>query len=263
MHLRAQFVLATAAAAAFALPARAAERVTLRTGSEQVFDRHEMVAGKYRFYFKKTSEDFIDFTQSQIASIEKVPDPPPEPDPPPVKDASATVAAAAPKPAVVVPAKLTQADLHQMLATAGNAHNVDEDLLASVVKAESGGNVHAVSPKGAQGLMQLMPGTAAEQGVQDAFRPADNVRGGAGYLDWLLQRYHDNLALALAAYNAGPGAVDKYHGIPPFRETQLYVARVIHEFNRRVKERAKQTAMMKAQVHNTQPADQRQGAWDQ
>ena len=84
--------------------------------------------------------------------------------------------------------------------------------------------------------------------MQDAFRPADNVRGGAGYLDWLLQRYHDNLSLALAAYNAGPAAVDKYHGIPPFRETQLYVARVIHEFNRRVKEREKLAAMTKAQA---------------
>ncbi|KAA6462166.1 lytic transglycosylase domain-containing protein [Acidobacteria bacterium AB60] len=203
-----------------------------------------MVEGKYRFYFKKGSEDFIDFTQSQIASIETVPDPPPEP------VAESVKAAPPPTPALAKPVevKLTSSDLHQMLASAGTAHNVDEDLLASVVKAESNGNAHAVSPKGAQGLMQLMPGTAAEQGVQDAFRPADNVRGGAGYLDWLLQRYHDNLALALAAYNAGPGAVDKYHGMPPYRETKLYVARVIHEFNRRVKERERQAAQTRAQA---------------
>jgi soluble lytic murein transglycosylase-like protein len=82
--------------------------------------------------------------------------------------------------------------------------------------------------------MQLMPATAKDLGVADSFKPEENVRGGATYLDALLTRYHDNLALALAAYNAGPEAVAKYHGIPPYRETQAYVARVIHEFNRRV-----------------------------
>ena len=82
--------------------------------------------------------------------------------------------------------------------------------------------------------MQLMPGTAAGLGVKDSFQPDQNVRGGSTYLDALLTHYHDNLALALAAYNAGPEAVDKYHGIPPYRETRAYVARVIHEFNRRV-----------------------------
>ena len=121
-----------------------------------------------------------------------------------------------------------------MLTQAGAVHNIDVDLLASVVKAESGGNVHAVSHAGAQGLMQLMPGTAANLGVRDSFQPDQNVRGGSAYLDALLTRYHDNLSLALAAYNAGPAAVDKYHGIPPYSETRAYVARVIHEFNRRV-----------------------------
>jgi soluble lytic murein transglycosylase-like protein len=82
--------------------------------------------------------------------------------------------------------------------------------------------------------MQLMPGTAAGLGVSDSFAPDQNVNGGTAYLDGLLKRYHDNLALALAAYNAGPAAVDRWHGIPPYRETQLYVARVIHEFNRRI-----------------------------
>jgi soluble lytic murein transglycosylase-like protein len=121
-----------------------------------------------------------------------------------------------------------------MLARAGTEHNLDVDLLASVVKAESDGNARAVSRAGARGLMQLMPGTAADLGVQDSFQPEQNVRGGSAYLDALLKRYDDNLTKALAAYNAGPEAVDKYHGIPPYRETRAYVARVIHEFNRRV-----------------------------
>ncbi len=121
-----------------------------------------------------------------------------------------------------------------MLTKAGHEHNLDVDLLASLVKAESGGNARAVSRAGAHGLMQLMPATATDLGVEDSFEPRQNVRGGSAYLDALLTRYHDNLALALAAYNAGPEAVDKYHGIPPYRETRAYVARVIHEFNRRV-----------------------------
>jgi soluble lytic murein transglycosylase-like protein len=131
-------------------------------------------------------------------------------------------------------AKLTAVDLREMLAAAGSAHNLDVDLLASVVKAESDGNAQAVSRAGAQGLMQLMPQTAAQLGVRNSFQPDENVRGGSAYLDALLTRYRNNLALALAAYNAGPEAVDKYHGVPPYRETRLYVARVIHEFNRRV-----------------------------
>jgi soluble lytic murein transglycosylase-like protein len=121
-----------------------------------------------------------------------------------------------------------------MLARAGREHNLDVDLLASLVKAESGGNPRARSQAGAQGLMQLMPQTAGDLGVHDSYKPDQNVRGGSTYLDSLLVRYHDNLALALAAYNAGAAAVDKYHGIPPYHETKVYVARVIHEFNRRV-----------------------------
>ena len=141
-----------------------------------------------------------------------------------------------PLPAVKIPGALTvptKEEMHEMLAHAGAAHRIDEDLLASVVRAESGGQVRAVSRTGAKGLMQLMPGTASAMGVDDAFKPEQNIAGGTAYLDALLTGYHDNLALALAAYNAGPGAVDKYHGAPPYRETREYVTRVIREFNRR------------------------------
>ena len=128
--------------------------------------------------------------------------------------------------------KLTKVEMGEMLSRSGVAHNIDADLLASVVRAESGGQVRAVSRTGAKGLMQLMPGTAKQLGVEDSFKPEQNIAGGTAYLDALLTRYHDNVALALAAYNAGPGAVDKYRGVPPYRETQAYVARVIREFNR-------------------------------
>jgi soluble lytic murein transglycosylase-like protein len=130
-------------------------------------------------------------------------------------------------------APLTPAEIHQLLARAGQAHNIDADLLASVVHAESNGNPRAVSRAGARGLMQLMPATAANLGVQNSFAPEQNVSGGTAYLDQLLTRYHDNLVLALAAYNAGPEAVDRYRGIPPYAETRAYVARIVREFNRR------------------------------
>jgi soluble lytic murein transglycosylase-like protein len=123
--------------------------------------------------------------------------------------------------------------MHELLARAGTRHNIDTDLLASVVHAESGGNAHAVSRAGAQGLMQLMPATASDLGVSNSFAPEQNIGGGTAYLDQLLIRYHDDMKLALAAYNAGPAAVDRYHGIPPYAETRAYVARVIREFNRR------------------------------
>jgi soluble lytic murein transglycosylase-like protein len=125
-------------------------------------------------------------------------------------------------------------DLREMLAQAGSEHNLDVDLLFSLVKAESGGHARAVSRAGARGLMQLMPLTASDLGVRDSFNPKQNLFGGSTYLNAMLLRYHDNLALALAAYNAGPAAVDRYRGVPPYRETRAYVARVIHEFNRRV-----------------------------
>jgi soluble lytic murein transglycosylase-like protein len=104
---------------------------------------------------------------------------------------------------------------------------VRDDLVRAVIQVESAFNPRAVSPKGAMGLMQLMPTTAARFGVLDAFNPGENIRAGVGYLKQLLDRYDHNEQLALAAYNAGPLAVDR-HGsqIPPYRETQNYVKRI-------------------------------------
>ena len=136
-----------------------------------------------------------------------------------------------------------------MLVRAGVLHNIDADLLASVVQAESNGNARAVSRAGARGLMQLMPSTASTLGVTNSFAPDQNISGGTAYLDQLLTRYHDDIPLAVAAYNAGPAAVDRYHGIPPYAETRAYVARVVREFNRR-----KRAALA---VHSSTSAPQR------
>lgn len=226
--IRKSIVSATVLAALLAAPllARASERVTLSNGFVERCDHHALVDGHVRLYLSAGEDNYIELSPNQIASFETVADPPP----------SASPAAAPGKSS----ARLSATDLKEILARAGQQHNLDVDLLASVVKAESDGNARAVSRAGAQGLMQLMPGTAAGLGVRNSFAPDQNVQGGSAYLDALLTRYRNNLALALAAYNAGPQAVEKYHGIPPYRETRAYVARVIHEFNRRVMAREAQ-----------------------
>lgn len=114
-----------------------------------------------------------------------------------------------------------------LITRAANKYNLDSALIKAVIKAESNFNHRAVSPVGAQGLMQLMPKTASSLNVDDSFHPQKNIDGGARYLRYLLNTYRGNLDLALAAYNAGEKAVAKYHyNIPPYRETQNYVKRV-------------------------------------
>jgi len=112
------------------------------------------------------------------------------------------------------------------IATAAHAYGVDEALVRAIIHAESDYNPNAVSYKGAQGLMQLMPGTATRFGVQNPFAAADNINGGVQYLSFLSKRYNGDVRLVAAAYNAGEGNVDRYGGVPPFAETQRYVDRV-------------------------------------
>jgi hypothetical protein len=119
------------------------------------------------------------------------------------------------------------AELEAMIGRVAAKHGVPDWLVRNVVKAESGGNPIAKSPVGAMGLMQLMPGTAAELGVSDPFNPAENLDGGTRYLRQMLDRFDGDVAKAVAAYNAGPGAVEKHGGIPPYAETQAYVKRVL------------------------------------
>jgi soluble lytic murein transglycosylase-like protein len=108
-----------------------------------------------------------------------------------------------------------------------NRHGVNPGLVRSVIRAESAFNPWAVSRKGAQGLMQLMPSTASSLGVRDAFNPRQNIEGGVRHLRYLLDRYPGNTTLALAAYNAGENAVDRYGGVPPYQETQQYVRKIL------------------------------------
>jgi hypothetical protein len=112
------------------------------------------------------------------------------------------------------------------IATAAHAYGVDEALVRAIIHAESDYNPNAVSYKGAQGLMQLMPGTSSRFGVQNPFTAADNINGGVQYLSFLSKRYNGDVRLVAAAYNAGEGNVDRYGGVPPFAETQRYVDRV-------------------------------------
>lgn len=113
-----------------------------------------------------------------------------------------------------------------LIQKAASKYELDVDLLRRIIDAESNGNPHAVSPKGAKGLMQLMPATAQALGVEDVFDPEQNIDAGARYLRHLLDTFGDT-RLALAAYNAGPGNVRKYSGVPPFPETQSYVRKIL------------------------------------
>jgi len=206
--------------------AHAAERVTLRNGSALVCDHQKNLDGQVRLYLTSSDENYLDVAAADIVTVETV-------------QAEVVLPNTAPQ-ATALSQPAAYADIPALLQQAGAQHHLDPDLLASVVHAESGGRIHAVSPVGARGLMQLMPATARDLGVRDSFAAEQNIAGGTAYLDALLMYYHEDIALALAAYNAGPAAVDRYHGIPPYAETRRYVERVIHDFNQRKLREARQ-----------------------
>lgn len=189
-----------------AMPALAGEFAVLTTGGRLHVDRHETVAGRVRLY---TGDGFTELAESLVASYEPDGETPPAPAPVAV---AAPAAAAAPTP-------------QELADAAADRYGLPRWLVRSVMAAESGNAASAVSPKGAIGLMQLMPETAHELNA-DPTDPAQNADAGARYLRDLLLKYDGHLWHALAAYNAGPGAVEKYNGIPPYRETIDYIRRV-------------------------------------
>jgi len=123
-------------------------------------------------------------------------------------------------------------DLDWIIYRAGQKAGVDPRFIHAVIKQESKYNSKAVSPVGAQGLMQMMPATAERFGLKDPFDPAANVEAGTKYLKWLLKRFDGDVSLALAGYNAGEGAVDKYKGVPPYSETQNYVNKIVSNYGK-------------------------------
>src|SRR5438128_7507771 len=126
----------------------------------------------------------------------------------------------------------TRVDINTHIVEVGRRHGVEPKLIAAIVAVESQFKVRAVSRRGAEGLMQLMPATAADLDVQDSFDPRDNIEGGVRHLKRLIVRFHHDVPLALAAYNAGEQAVINHRGIPPYRETRQYVIRVLRRYDR-------------------------------
>jgi soluble lytic murein transglycosylase-like protein len=206
--------------AILATSALAADSAILRNGFSIRHERRQVIGTVTRLYIDGDQSSFVDIPTAEIDHFESLPDAPsptstPLPDPHPAATTSHVF------------------DLNQAVRDASGTYNLDPDLVTSVIRAESGFNVRAISPKGAQGLMQLMPQTASSLGVHNALDPQANVEGGTRYLRELLERYNFDLIKALAAYNAGPQRVEQYNGVPPYHETKAYVARIVRDFNKK------------------------------
>jgi hypothetical protein len=222
--------IVTLAVAAF--PCFAGEVAVLKNGFAIKHERREIVGDLTRLYVSADGSSFVDVPTADIEHFEAAPEEPVEQ--PPSADNTRGVGAkpvSSGRPAAFSARPVT--DLSQVVNEASGRYRLDPDLVNSVIKVESGFNVRAVSPKGAQGLMQLMPGTASQLGVPNAFDPQANVDGGTRYLRELLERYNFDLVKALAAYNAGPQRVEQFGGVPPYYETRAYVARIVKDFNKK------------------------------
>jgi len=200
-----------------AMPAHSADLAILHNGFSIRHERRETLGPVTRLYLEADKGGYVDIATDQIERFEK--------DQSPAASPAVPIALAAPPP--------KPQTLNEVINTISDRHHLDPDFISSVIHAESGFNPRAVSPKGAQGLMQLMPQTASKLGVSNAFDPRANVEGGTRYLSELLQRYNFDVIKALAAYNAGPQRVEQYRGVPPYYETRAYVARIVRDYNRK------------------------------
>jgi hypothetical protein len=254
-------LLIIAILAVAALPCFAGEVAVLRNGFTIQHERREVVGDLTRLYVTADGASFVDVPTADIDHYEEAPELPASD---PLSEASAK------EPPAGFPGR-PQLDLSELVNQASGRYRLDPDLVNSVIKAESGFKVHAVSPKGAQGLMQLMPGTASQLGVPNPFDPQANVEGGTKYLRELLERYNFDLVKALAAYNAGPQRVEQFGGLPPYHETRAYVARIVKDFNQKkaaqgktappqktavVKSAAPKTSRAAAKSRNSKPVTQ-------
>jgi soluble lytic murein transglycosylase-like protein len=220
----------------------------LHNGFSIRHERREVRGNITRLYTGINNASYVDVANTDIERFEKDETLPAAP-PPVVESMGATsTSTATASPLKVAP----PVNLDQVVRDAGGKSLIDPDFINSVIHAESGFNTRAVSPKGAQGLMQLMPGTAANLGVANAFDPTANVDGGTRYLRSLLEKYNYDVPKALAAYNAGPHRVDQYHGVPPYLETRAYVARIIREYNKKklVQQKASAAAARKSSARS-------------
>jgi soluble lytic murein transglycosylase-like protein len=235
-----------------ALPCFADEFAVLKNGFSIRHARRETVGDVTRLYVSKDGSSFVDVPTAQLDHFEAAPELPAAlaaassshtPSPAAALNFAPTKSASAPISHVSSGfAPHPKANLSEVVNEASGRYRLDPDLVNSVIKAESGFNVRAVSPKGARGLMQLMPGTASQLGVPNAFDAQANVDGGTKYLRELLEKYNFDLVKALAAYNAGPQRVEHFGGVPPYYETRAYVARIVRDFNK------KKVAQQKAAV---------------
>jgi hypothetical protein len=223
-----------------ASPAFASELAVLHNGFSIRHEKSEIVGSVTRLYLGTDRSGYVDIPTNEIDRFEKDLTPP------------VLTPPALARPTEVPVAERPQS-LNEVIDTIGNRHHIDPDLINSVIRAESGFKPHAVSPKGAQGLMQLMPHTASQLGVANAFDPKSNVEGGTRYLRELLERYNFDLVKALAAYNAGPHRVEQYRGVPPYYETRAYVASIIRDFNRKKRAQQKISAASKSKPVTSQP----------
>jgi soluble lytic murein transglycosylase-like protein len=239
-----------------AVSARAADLAVLRNGHSIRHERRQVVGAVTRLYLSNASSGYIEIPTSQILRFEHDDSPPAAaPTPTPITTGS-TTPLASPTPALPANAgPLNRAALNDLVNGAGERNQIDPAFINSVIRAESNFNSRAVSKKGARGLMQLMPQTAGQLGVTNAFDPQANVEGGTKYLRELLEKYNFDVVKALAAYNAGPERVDRYRGVPPYYETQTYIARIIRDFNRQ--KLAENPELAKKPVSKAAPAKSR------
>jgi soluble lytic murein transglycosylase-like protein len=216
--------------------ANASDLAILRNGNSIRHERRQVVGPVTRLYLSDAASGYIEIPTDQIERFETDTTPaiskasaPERQNPAP----KLSFPSGTPQTANQQQALVDRRSLDEMVSGAGQRHQIDPDFINSVIRAESGFNNRAVSKKGAQGLMQLMPGTASHLGVANSFDPNSNVEGGTKYLRELLEKYNYDVPKALAAYNAGPGRVDRYRGVPPYFETQTYVAKSIRDCHRK------------------------------